>query len=109
MGLFSFFKKKPKEEAIKKQETVELIIFEQLEDADDTHLTRLATELINGKPLVINLEQLDIDGANKVIAFLSGVIYTIEGEISNIKEKIFLFGPTDVYTDGSVRKLLENL
>jgi|GEM_PF-1313928 len=109
VGLFSFLRKKEKKEEIKIPETVELIIFEQLIDAQDDKLTMLATKLINGSPLILNFEQLSIDDSNRVVAFLSGVIYTIEGEILTIKEKIFLFGPKEVYDDGSVKKMLESL
>ncbi|MDY0278361.1 MAG: cell division protein SepF [Acholeplasma sp.] len=108
MGLFSFLRRK-KDTIEVKQATAEKIIFEQLDDAIDSHLTKLATDIINGNPLVVNLESLDIDNANKVIAFLSGVIYAIEGEIYLIREKVFLFGNSEVYNDGSVKKLLEEI
>lgn len=107
MGLFSFLRKKKVEE--KKIETVSLINFEQLESVEDSLLTKLATDIINGKPLVVNLEELDVDSANKAIAFLSGVIYAIEGYIYNIKEKVFMFGNSEVYEDGTVRKLIDDL
>jgi len=57
----------------------------------------------------INLETIDVDNANKVIAFLSGVVYAIEGETYVISEKIVLFGNSEVYDDGSVRKLLDEI
>lgn len=109
MGLFSFLRrKKPKikEEEIK---TAKKIMFKQLHDVNDSLLAKLATNIINGKPLIVNLESLDIDSANKVIAFLSGVIYAIEGEIDTINEKVILFGNSEVYNDGSVEDLLANL
>ncbi|HHT55966.1 MAG TPA: cell division protein SepF, partial [Acholeplasma sp.] len=65
--------------------------------------------VINGNPLIINLETIDVDNANKVIAFLSGVVYAIEGETYVISEKIVLFGNSEVYDDGSVRKLLDEI
>lgn len=108
MGLFSFLRKEKKTEEIKKA-TAELIRFEQLDDAEDTVLTKLATDVINGFPLIVNFESLDIDSANKAIAFLSGIVYAIDGEILNIKEKVYLFGNFEVYLDGSVKKLLEEI
>lgn len=107
MGLFSFFKKNKEEEV--KVPTVKLIKFEQLLSADDSILTKLATEMINGSPLVINFESLDIDNANKAIAFLSGVVYACDGEIVNIKEKVYLFGNSEVYDDGTIKKFLDEL
>lgn len=107
MGLFSFLKKKKVEE--KTVETVSKIQFEQLYDAEDTYLTKLATNVINGMPLIVNLESLSIDDANKVIAFLSGVVYAIEGEILNLKEKVFMFGNSEVYQDGTVKVLIDEI
>lgn len=110
MGLFSFLKKnKTQEQPEQIIETAKRIKFEQLHEIDDSHLTKLATNIINGKPLIINFETLDIDEANKTIAFLSGVVYAIEGEIETIKEDIILFGNSEVYLDGSVKELLKNL
>lgn len=108
MGLFSFLRrKKPKEE--EKVQTAEKIMFEQLHEVNDSLLTKLATNIINGRPLIVNLESIDTDSANRVIAFMSGVVYAIEGEINSISERIILFGNSEVYDDGSVVKLLENL
>lgn len=107
MGLFSFLRKKNRVEQV--VETVQRINFEELYDVDDHNLTKLATSIINGEPLIVNLEKIDIDSANKVIAFLSGVIYAIEGYVLPIKEKVFLFGNSEVYDDGSVRKLVDEL
>ena len=84
-------------------------MFEQLHEVKDSHITKLATNVINGNPLIINLETIDVDNANKVIAFLSGVVYAIEGETYVISEKIILFGNSEVYDDGSVRKLLDEI
>lgn len=109
MGVLDFFRKLTSKDEEKVVETSTKIGFEELFDSDDTYLTKLATEIINGKPLIINLENLDIDNANKVIAFLSGVVYAIDGEIFNIRERIFLFGNSEVYTDGSVHKFLDDI
>lgn len=108
MGLFSFLrrKKEPEEKIIK---TAKRVMFEQLHEVKDSHLTKLATNVINGNPLIINLESIDVDNANKVIAFLTGVVYAIEGETYVISEKIILFGNSEVYDDGSIRKLLDEI
>ncbi|MCR1809272.1 cell division protein SepF [Haploplasma modicum] len=108
MGFFSFLKKKPVE-VVNQVEKSSLIVFEQLFEANDEYLTKLATDLINGKPLVINLEKLEIDDANKIIAFLSGVVYAINGEIIEISRTIFLFGDEDLFKDGSIKKFIDNL
>ena len=52
---------------------------------------------------------LDIDQANKAIAFFSGVVYAIEGEIVNVQEKVFMFASKDVYNDGSMEDFLKEI
>jgi len=111
MGIFSkiFKKKKPAAEEEVVLETAKRILFDKLEEAKDNLLTKYASALINGNPVVLNLELLDIDSANKVIAFLSGAVYACEGYVHQINETVFLFGNSEVYTDGSVKKLLAEI
>ncbi|QWB95283.1 cell division protein SepF [Mycoplasmatota bacterium] len=65
--------------------------------------------MINGSPLILNFEPLDIDQANKVVAFFSGVVYAITGEIVHIQEKVFLFANKDVYKDGTIEEFLKEI
>ncbi len=106
----AFGKKKSKnviDEPIEK--TYDKIIFEKLSSDDDHYLTNLADQMIAGAPLILNFEPLDIDQANKVIAFFSGVVYAITGEIVHIQEKVFLFANKDVYKDGTMEDFLKEI
>jgi cell division inhibitor SepF len=109
MGLFS---KSQKKKGVKEEEKlvlkVDQIIFEKLSSDDDQYLTSLAQKMMNGFPVILNFSDLDIDQANKVIAFLSGVIYAISGEIVSIQEKVFMFADKDVYDDGSMEEFLKD-
>ncbi len=110
MGLFAKSNKKkniPKEEKVVPK--AEQIVFEKLESDDDQFLTGLADQMLLGKPLILNFEPLDIDQANKAIAFFSGVTYAVEGEIVNVQEKIFMFATKDVYDDGTVEDFLKEI
>lgn len=110
MGLFSKSKKKKENEVVEKVSSKsDLIIFEKLNSDDDLYLTGLADQLMEGKPLILNFEPLDIDQANKVVAFFSGVVYAIKGEIVNIQEKVFMFATQDVYDDGSMDDFLKEI
>ena len=73
--LFAFiFRRKPKkeEEIIK---TTDKIIFHDLKDSSDEILTKLATHIINEEPVIVNIESLDIENANKAIAFIFAIIH----------------------------------
>jgi cell division inhibitor SepF len=111
MGLLSIGKKKKKDLPIVENKTVksDQIIFEKLVSDGDQYLTGLTDKMLAGNPLILNFETLDIDQANKVIAFLSGVIYAIHGEIVNVKERVFMFATKDVYDDGSMDEFLKEI
>lgn len=85
----------------------ERIIFEDLDTGDDDYIVSLANELINGSPLVVNFEKLDIDEANKVIAFLSGVMFAVGGKIERISSRIFLFARAQEFKDGTLKQFVD--
>jgi len=68
---------------------------------------KLADFLMKAVPLVVNFDDYDDIESNKVITFLSGVTYAIDGEIEMIQPKIFLFATKDDYKDGSLRKFVK--
>lgn len=88
------------------QTAFDRMIFEDLDIVDDPYLVSLATELINGNPLVINFENLNVDEANKVISFLSGVIFAINGKIEKINKRIFLFARIQEFKDGTLKQFI---
>lgn len=111
MALFKRRKKKNQKQLKfdSKESTYDLIIFEKLESDQDSYLTNLADQMMNGHPLILNFEPLDIDQANKVIAFFSGVVYAIKGEIVLIQERVFMFANKDVYQDGSMDQFIKDI
>ena len=108
MGIF---KKKQNKDVIEEKvvSTYDKIIFEKLSTDDDHYLTNLADQMIDGSPLILNFDMLDVDQANKVIAFFSGVVYALTGEIVHIQEKVFLFANKDVYKDGTIEGFLKEI
>lgn len=109
MGLFSKHKKQSQETSEPVQSTYDRIIFEKLTSDEDRYLIQFADQMMKGSPLILNFDALNIDQANKVIAFFSGVVYAIKGEIVHIQEKIFLFADNNVYKDGTVEEFLKEI
>lgn len=68
---------------------------------------KLADKLLKGKPLIVNFEEFNDIESNKVITFLSGVTYAIDGEIEQIQSKTFLFASKKDYKDGSLRTFVK--
>jgi cell division inhibitor SepF len=111
MGLFSKGKKKNIKQS-KDVETLTMadqIVFEKLTSDQDEYLIGIAKKLLDGKPLILNFEPLDIDQANKVISFFSGVVFAISGEIVHVQEKVFMFASKHVYEDGSMDEFLREI
>ena len=80
---------------------IEFIMMEK-----DLDVFKLGDKLLKGTPLMVNFEEHNDIESNKVITFLSGVTYAIDGEIEMVKEKIFLFATKQDYKDGSLRKFV---
>ena len=53
-------------------------------------------------PVFVNLQRLDKGEGRRVIDFLSGTIYAVDGEIQRVGNDLFLCTPKTVETDGSV-------
>lgn len=106
MGIFG---KKKVEEQHKESIASDNIEFLELDDSTDETLLNIADRMKQSIPYIINFERLDIDDVNKSIAFLSGVTYALDGEVIMIKEKIFMFGDNDSFSDGTLKTFLQEL
>ncbi len=56
----------------------------------------IATHLRENKPVVINLKYLDSQSGKRLIDFVCGTAYAINGHMMKIGENIFLFTPEHV-------------
>ncbi|QVK20019.1 cell division protein SepF [Mycoplasmatota bacterium] len=84
----------------KDKEAKDKIIFEKM--LDTSKAQELADKLIEGYPLVINFEDLGVHESNQMIAFLSGVSYTLQGINLQMTKKIFIFSKSENLEDGSI-------
>ena len=89
----------------KKQTAFDRVEFVMMDK--DIDVLKLANQLLYGTPLIVNFETFNDVEANKVITFLSGVTFAIDGEIEQIQDKIFLFATKADYKDGSLRKFVK--
>ncbi|MCD7894728.1 MAG: cell division protein SepF [Erysipelotrichaceae bacterium] len=62
----------------------------------------IATYLKQKRAAVVNLHRLQKEQSKRVIDFLSGVIFAIEGDIQQIGPKIFLCTPKNIGVTGSI-------
>ncbi len=56
----------------------------------------IADHLKAKKPVVINLENVETMVARRIIDFLTGAVYAVDGSIQKIADRIFLIAPYNV-------------
>lgn len=57
---------------------------------------QVANNLRDKKPVVINFEKTEDDDAKRIIDFISGTTYALNGEIKKVGNKVFLCAPSNV-------------
>lgn len=56
------------------------------------------------KPVILNLEKMERETARRVVDFISGAVYGLDGNVQKISDVIFIFTPNNVQIDGDVLK-----
>lgn len=57
---------------------------------------RAAEDLKDRRPVIVNLEKADDELARRVIDFISGVTYALNGFYERVGDKVFLFTPSNI-------------
>ncbi len=73
------------------------------DDAQD-----ICDHLKSKKPVVINLEGIEKSDAQRIIDFLSGSIYALDGSIQKVSCDIFVIAPNNVDVSGDLKDELRN-
>ena len=68
----------------------------------------IADHLKTKKPIVVNLEKLDPEISKKIIDFLSGAVYALDGNIQKISKGIFLIVPYNMGIMGDFKDELRS-
>ena len=55
-----------------------------------------------GKPVIVNLENLESEAAQRLLDFISGAIYALEGNVRKVSRGIFLLAPDGVDISGNI-------
>ena len=59
----------------------------------------VAQNLLNNKAVVINFSRMEDDSARRIVDFITGTVYALNGEIQRIGDRIFLATPPKFVTD----------
>ncbi len=86
---------------VMKQSEVCMIIPKDYNDTKD-----IAEILLSGKTVVLNMEAMNFDTAQRVIDFTSGACFTMGGSLQKISKKIIIATPSNVELSGDFTELL---
>ncbi len=64
--------------------------------------------LLNNRTVVLNVEGLDVDVAQRIIDFSAGSCYAIDGNLQKISNYIFIITPASVDISGDFQSLVDN-
>ncbi len=64
--------------------------------------------LLNGRTVVLNVEGLDVDIAQRIIDFTSGSCFAISGNLQKISNYIFIITPASVDISGDFQNIIDS-
>lgn len=73
-------------------------------NVDDTR--EIVETLLGGRTVILNLEGMDLEIAQRIIDFTSGATFAIDGNLQKISNFIFLVTPANVDISGDLQDLL---
>ena len=66
---------------------------------------KAATDLVSSKAVIVNLEELDKDASRRMVDFLSGVVFAMDGDVQKIAQNAYVFCPPNMFISGGPETL----
>jgi len=57
---------------------------------------KIADHIKQGRPVVMNIEQTEQDEAERIVDFVQGVMYALDGHIDRVSDTIYLCAPNNM-------------
>lgn len=95
----------PMRQAARKGTTMEVCVIKPTAVDEAREITET---LLGGRTVILNLEGLDLEIAQRIIDFTSGATFAINGNLQKISTYIFLVTPTNVDISGDLQDLLNS-
>lgn len=98
----------------KKQKVVRLKSVQQssrvvlIEPRTYSEVQEIADQLKQRRAVVINLQRLTTEQARRLVDFMSGCVYAINGDIQKLGQDTFLCTPDNVDVSGMISQISEN-
>ncbi len=74
-----------------------------------TEVQNIVDQLKSKKPIILNLEAMERDMARRIVDFITGAVYGIDGNVQKISDAIFVFTPNNINIDGEMMKKNKSL
>ncbi|WP_026906039.1 cell division protein SepF [Paucisalibacillus globulus] len=68
---------------------------------------QIADNIVNKRAVVINLQRVEPYEAKRIVDFLSGTVYAVDGIIQRLGSQTFLCAPDNVDVSGSISESFE--
>ena len=66
----------------------------------------IADTLVDNSTVILNLEGIDVELAQRIIDFTSGACYSLGGSLQKVSSYIFVLGPSNVDITGDIQNIL---
>lgn len=90
---------------VKKATGMEVCVIKPTAVDDSREITET---LLSNRTVILNLEGIDLDIAQRIIDFTSGATFAIDGNLQKISNYIFLVTPRNVDISGDLQDLLNS-
>lgn len=75
---------------------------------DYSEAQAIVEHIKNKKPVLVNLEETEKSEAKRIIDFISGATYALDGNMQKVSQQIFVFAPAQVEVNAEIRKELSD-
>lgn len=99
-------KKNARNNVVALQHAKEQVKVVLIEPRSYDEVQEIADHLRYRRPVIINLQRVNQDQAKRIIDFLSGTVYALNGDIQKVGSNIFMCTPDNVDIQGSISDLL---
>jgi len=79
-----------------------------IQPSDYNDACEICNYLIQHKPVIINLEKIEASVAQRIMDFISGCCYTLEGNVQKVTNNIFIIAPANVDVAGNFKEELKS-
>lgn len=92
----------PKNNSTTVQREQKIMVFDPSVFSDVKNIGKM---ILNGRAVIVNFRKMDENQIHRVIDFLSGLIFAVNGDMQRIGEKIFLCTPKNFKIEGDLSNL----